>query len=175
MARTSSFIFGVGLMALTALARGDEPFATVNLDTAGNTWTYVVGFFDPNHELSLKSFYLPVGAPISNFRIEGDDHGWSYETDGLTYVRWFNPEPGPSANDLDSGEFMVFLLDSPEVDARQVNPTLTANTGAEFTATTFAPVPEPGTLAVLGVGALGLLRKRRRKLPREIGVPPRGR
>lgn len=141
---------------------------SVNLDTAGNTWTYIVSYsFEPGQTASLTSFYLPVGAPVSNIRIEGEDHGWTFDTDGSTYVRWFNPL-GPSADDIQSGQSMFFLLDSPFTDAKAVTTVVgtwdnASNVkGPDINNGIFSPVPEPITCVALSFGVLAILAKKRK-------------
>lgn len=154
----------LGIFALGSPAGAQ--IVTVNLDTAGNTWSYIVSYsFEPGQTTSLQSFYLPVSAPVSNIRIEGDDHGWTFETDASSFVRWFNPDPAPSADDIQSGEFMVFLIDSPFVDSKAVETTIGTwdnqlnSSGNDIMAGTVSPVPEPASMAVLGLASFALLRK----------------
>lgn len=156
------------LAAASAACFAHAQIVSVNLDTAGNTWTYIVSYsFEPGQTTSLTSFYLPVGAPVSNIRIEGDDHGWTFETDGSTYVRWFNPL-GSSTDDIQSGEAMFFLLDSPSTDAKAVTTVVKTwdnalnAEGPDITNGTFSPVPEPISCIALSVGLLAVLAKRRK-------------
>jgi hypothetical protein len=158
--------------SLLIAAAGLSNAQSVNVDTAGNTWTYVLSNNSEPHEWkSLRSFTLPLVGPVSNIRFEGDDRGWQFETDNETYVRWYNPDGGPSVDDIDSGEFMVFLFESPFVDSRTVTTTVTTWDGwigAEGQAfpTTVSPVPEPATLIALGVGALALFKRKRAMQPK---------
>lgn len=160
-------------LPLTALAVlsacTNAQIVSVNVDTAGNTWTYVVSYsFEAGLTTSLRSFYLPIEGPVSNIRIEGDDHGWTYETDGSTFVRWFNPDPAPSQDDIETGEAMFFLLDSPFIESKPIKAVFTTwdtslnLPGNTILAPTVVPVPEPATCFVASAGMLWLIRKRRR-------------
>ena len=71
--------------------------------------------------------------------------------------------PNDAANDYNNGTWVVFDVNAPAglltVDVAH-NAAATSN--AVISAVTFDPIPEPASLGLLGLGALGLLARRRR-------------
>jgi hypothetical protein len=68
--------------------------------------------------------------------------------------------------ELDSGQtsdlFFVSYTSLPDDGTRQVNFMVNGSTGSDFTVSAILVVPEPGTLALVGVLGLGLFARRRR-------------
>lgn len=95
----------IGLLALAgAFVPGNlQAFqAHVVLAQSGTNYTYTL-FNDEAAGSSayLNTFYLPINAPVS---VVSSPPGWSFTTDGFTYVNWFSTDAAmPYPNDIAPG------------------------------------------------------------------------
>jgi hypothetical protein len=93
--------------------------------------------------------------------------GWVYVTQGSVGIAWFNQDTQlstivASTSTHDQWVFLSDYLPAVQADSFEVLAT-SANTDFYADNMDAEPTPEPATFAALGLGALGLLRRRRRR------------
>lgn len=150
--------------------------ATVTLQQTRNSngqtvWNYSVMNNEPSTSANnVTAFYLPVNAPVFGIQAPA---GWAADTSDPTFVQWYNAEDYPYPDDVRPQSALpgfAFTSDTPdgatvtfEINSYVGGPAALGN----VLSPTVAPVPEPGALPILGLGAatLGLLILMRRRVP----------
>src|SRR5688572_4615212 len=93
----------LAVLALYAQPVGAQTLSShVDVSSGPPTWSYTVFNDEPaGSEDHIKFFALDVQAPIT---VTGTPAGWNFDTDGMTFVLWFNEDPAPPyPNDIAPG------------------------------------------------------------------------
>lgn len=181
-------MYGVSCCLMLASVSGNAGTilsAHVDVVTSPLRWTYTV----VNDEMSgspnfVTTFLLAVDAPIS---VSGTPTGWDFNTDGLSYVFWFNTDLAlPYPNDIAPGGFLSGFAITSSVStsaAERVDlsawdhvldepgPTLTSAVLAPSSSVPSTGVPEPVTFWVVAGGVLLIVRSARSRIPLPSEVP----
>jgi hypothetical protein len=90
------------LAAQAGQATGAELATRVEVAAGPPSWSYTLFNDEPAESPQfIKFFQLDVGAP---FTVTGTPAGWGFDTDGSSYVLWFNTdEQLPYPNDVAPG------------------------------------------------------------------------
>lgn len=156
------------LMAVCGItAQAQTLQSHVDVSAAAPVWSYSLTNDEPAGSNNfLRLFTLDLEAPVT---VTGSPQGWAFDTDGLTYVFWFNTDLAlPYPNDIAPGATLSgFTLESTALVSSQKNYSLlswdhSADTSGPLAFGTtlvpgFATVPEPGSLALMGAGAFSAL------------------
>ena len=173
-------IFGL-LILLSLVTAGTRPASAQELlshvEAAQTGTDFVYTLF--NDEVVGSSNYIAlfqilVNAPIT---VTGTPNGWSFDTDGSTFVSWFNTDTElPYPNDIaptsslggfqissttDTSELQPYSVLSWDHTADSSGPSVTG--GVIAPSASLAAAPEPCTAALLLLSGAGLPIIRRRK------------
>jgi hypothetical protein len=149
----------------------------VSVTQLGTDFVYTLFNDEPTDSTNFLSlFEITVDAPIS---VIATPEGWGFDTDEETFVTFFNMDaelpyphdvaPGASlsgfiirslATETTEGPYSVLAWDHAS-DAP--GPTDGGLTTVPFSPAVVADAPEPGSLALFGIGAIGLTLTLRRK------------